>query len=538
MRFLIGGRFAFGLNLVGEFMRYIILLAVYLALLPVPSRAAEPVPGEACGAAGASMFSNNAGAGNWLVCESGLWKPVLSHNGAGALTKLGNQTCAAGEILKFNGTVWVCAADNAGSGGVPALTGDVPASGSGAVATTIAGNAVTSAKILDGTVSNADLAGSIALSKLSTTGTPGTTTYLRGDGAWSAVSAAPGGNGYTVQYNNNGALGGIPGLTYNSTSDMVSLSSAAGYPLQLTASATSGAALMVFATASSGSMNGGSFTTNAPTGKAVSGVNQATTGYNNYGGYFETRSDSGNGVYGRAFHPTGYTTGGYFIADSTGGTGVYGMGGVAGGQFSTTGSSATSYGLRAIASSGSSIGAEFVSNGPTGISLSVKAGNAGTRPLVVQGVNGQTANLTEWRSWTGSPIAIISTTGAFSNPSDRRLKKDIAGLELGLDFINRMHPVSYRMKEGADALRYGFIAQDVAEELPGDLREAAVKGEGMALIEKDSSGFYRMSYLELIAPLVKAMQELGAKNEALSRRITALCGELKSAACETSADPR
>lgn len=47
-----------------------------------------------------------------------------------------------------------------GSGGMTALTGDVTASGSGSVAATIANNAITSAKILDGTIVNADIADS------------------------------------------------------------------------------------------------------------------------------------------------------------------------------------------------------------------------------------------------------------------------------------------------------------------------------------------------------------------------------------------
>jgi hypothetical protein len=50
---------------------------------------------------------------------------------------------------------------------------------------------ITSAKIVDGTIANADINSSaaIALSKLSTTGTADSTTYLRGDGAWNAVSS-------------------------------------------------------------------------------------------------------------------------------------------------------------------------------------------------------------------------------------------------------------------------------------------------------------------------------------------------------------
>ena len=55
----------------------------------------------------------------------------------------------------------------------------------------IADSIITSAKIVDGTIANADINSSaaIALSKLSTTGTASSSNYLRGDGAWTAVSS-------------------------------------------------------------------------------------------------------------------------------------------------------------------------------------------------------------------------------------------------------------------------------------------------------------------------------------------------------------
>lgn len=55
----------------------------------------------------------------------------------------------------------------------------------------IADGIITSAKIVDGTIVNADINASAAipLSKLSTTGTADATTFLRGDGAYTAVSS-------------------------------------------------------------------------------------------------------------------------------------------------------------------------------------------------------------------------------------------------------------------------------------------------------------------------------------------------------------
>jgi hypothetical protein len=59
---------------------------------------------------------------------------------------------------------------------------------------------------------------------ISATGTPNSTTYLRGDGSWQTVSggSSPGGSDTQVQFNDGGsALGGDAGLTYNKTSKVL-----------------------------------------------------------------------------------------------------------------------------------------------------------------------------------------------------------------------------------------------------------------------------------------------------------------------------
>jgi len=70
--------------------------------------------------------------------------------------------------------------------GVQARVVTVPAT-TGTLITTGDTGTITSTMILDGTIANDDLAGSIALSKLATTGTASASTYLRGDGAWTAI---------------------------------------------------------------------------------------------------------------------------------------------------------------------------------------------------------------------------------------------------------------------------------------------------------------------------------------------------------------
>ena len=57
----------------------------------------------------------------------------------------------------------------------------------------IADSIITSAKIVDATIANADIANAtIALAKLSATGTPSASTFLRGDNSWGEAGAAAG----------------------------------------------------------------------------------------------------------------------------------------------------------------------------------------------------------------------------------------------------------------------------------------------------------------------------------------------------------
>ena len=99
--------------------------------------------------------------------------------------------------------------------------------------------------------------------------------------------------------------------------------------------------------------------------------------------------------------------------------------------------------------------------------------------------------------------------------SDERLKRDIENSDLGLDFITRLTPRKFRMKEGTNDLHYGFIAQEVFP-LVGEETSIALHHEG--LIGEDGEALpddWSMAYTELIAPLVKAVQELTARIEAL-----------------------
>jgi hypothetical protein len=112
-----------------------------------------------------------------------------------------------------------------------------------------------------------------------------------------------------------------------------------------------------------------------------------------------------------------------------------------------------------------------------------------------------------------SITAIYAQVSTITGVSDRRRKKDITALDsdLGLNFIEKLQPVSYRFNNGDETERYGFIAQDLVLALPASLHETIERSEpkhGLALIERqnDEDRTYRISYGELLAPNARAVK--------------------------------
>lgn len=118
--------------------------------------------------------------------------------------------------------------------------------------------------------------------------------------------------------------------------------------------------------------------------------------------------------------------------------------------------------------------------------------------------------------------------------SDRRSKTNIDALDdKAVSFVNALHPVSYKLAVGkteiletdqnGDPVRveehpgarthWGFIAQEVKEAMTqAGIEDAAA----WTLADKDDpDSMQSLRYEELIAPLVKAVQVLAAKVEAL-----------------------
>lgn len=101
---------------------------------------------------------------------------------------------------------------------------------------------------------------------------------------------------------------------------------------------------------------------------------------------------------------------------------------------------------------------------------------------------------------------------AWSVTSDRSWKSDIKNSNLGLSFINSLRPVSYfRNKDNSKKTEYGFIAQ----ELDKTLTDFGATNNG--IITKDDQGMLSVRYNDLLAPMVKAIQELKIENDTLKK---------------------
>ena len=140
-------------------------------------------------------------------------------------------------------------------------------------------------------------------------------------------------------------------------------------------------------------------------------------------------------------------------------------------------------------------------------------------------------NFTFGNATTDSNIAFGATS--ITAPSDVRLKEDIEDEKIGLDFINDLRPVTFRWKKEKDIpsdmkahkadseervmngkYNHGFIAQEVKEIIDRyDLKD----GFDM-WTEDEADGRQRIGEASLMPLMVKAVQELSAKVEALENK--------------------
>jgi hypothetical protein len=99
--------------------------------------------------------------------------------------------------------------------------------------------------------------------------------------------------------------------------------------------------------------------------------------------------------------------------------------------------------------------------------------------------------------------------------SDARTKENIITSDLGLDFINNLHPVKYNKIDGSRT-HYGLIAQEVKSVL--DAAGVADFGGWVISDVADPEGQQALRYEEFISPLIKAVQELTARVKILEEQ--------------------
>jgi|15BtaG_2_1085339.scaffolds.fasta_scaffold05731_2 hypothetical protein len=143
---------------------------------------------------------------------------------------------------------------------------------------------------------------------------------------------------------------------------------------------------------------------------------------------------------------------------------------------------------------------------------------------------------------------VYATNGTIQT-SDKNVKDNITTSDLGLDFVNKLKPVSYKFKSKTRT-HYGLIAQDI-EEVLSDISKSSTNFAGFVKIQKEDHSLwteedktanpddfagetpkygvgekkmgqkidgeysYGLRYEEFISPMIKAIQELATKVKAL-----------------------
>lgn len=189
----------------------------------------------------------------------------------------------------------------------------------------------------------------------------------------------------------------------------------------------------------------------------------------------------------------------------------------------TTGSGNSAFGRAALfnnttGSSNSALGREALFNNTTG------NGNVAIAPLTSSGVYSPVFNPTTEsnRICMGS----TSVTNAYiqvpwSVVSDARDKTEFSEINLGLDFVNNLKPVSYKFRENRDSnettgtTKYGFKAQEVLK----------LEGDNPVIIDNENPEKLRMIDTALIPVLVKSIQQLTEKINSQQEQINELKGD-------------
>lgn len=365
----------------------------------------------------------------------------------------------------------------------------------------VANNAITTGKILDGTIANADISATAAIdvSKLSV-GTVGQVLAINGSSIpqWSA----PGGT----------TLIQAPG-----TRNLF-----AGAPIGI------GGADNSFYGSSAGVVNSGSWNViigsqagqNKTTGdlSTIIGWRAGFVGVTNHQGNTLIGAQAGeNATTGANISTFVGEKAGWNVTDGTGNV----MVGQRAGQNTTTGFFNTF------------IGTTTATNNINGTRLTLIGRNADVSTNNIHNATaiGEAAvvNASDKVRIGNTTVTVIEGQVGFTAASDKRLKENISELSAGLEFIMKLKPVSYQMKNLADKrTNWGFIAQDI-ENLVGE-------SNAILTVGGDEERTLGLRYTDFVAPLVKAVQEQQTEIDELKSLLQEYRSELESLKTQIKAE--
>lgn len=261
-----------------------------------------------------------------------------------------------------------------------------------------------------------------------------------------------------------------------------------------------------------------------------SGYANTTGGYNTFLGYLAGSTN----ILGSYNTFIGLDAGKVSTASSNSAVGHYAL------VQTTSGGSNTGLGYRAGYANTTGANNTFVGNQADA--------NAGTYTNCSAYGNGASTTASNKYVFGNTSVAVIGGQVGWSTLSDGRFKINVKENVSGLDFINKLRPVTYNMDtktldtflnqnrqkstdssgnvidstprdftESTNIVHSGFIAQEVE-----DASQATGYTSSIVNAPSNSNDPYSLNYAEIVVPLVKAVQQLDSTNKALQSQLSAL----------------
>jgi len=104
------------------------------------------------------------------------------------------------------------------------------------------------------------------------------------------------------------------------------------------------------------------------------------------------------------------------------------------------------------------------------------------------------------------PTATKASGTAWVNPSDPRLKTDIAPYTAGLAEIARIEPKTYRLKSNPSLLCHGFDAEAVKSVLPECIGSTNIDGEDYLTFDMNPMSVAVINAIKELADRVKFLE--------------------------------